>query len=539
MPKLLGLGVQPFCQRNRSKKPSAMGKKGIVVLWHNGCRSLIASAVYFVGLSRILLLLVLLFAVHANYVLAQESGLSPELSLDVTRPFTSHRERVLSPIPKQFDWVDREVRPNPLLETLLGLREDGPPRFMLSATLAEQYSDNYFQTESETREEYRTSANIGTVYRLEGPQSFISLANAFNANYEARSEKSDIGFVNFTASAGYQLPRLSFALSDSFVRDEDTEVASSSGIRGGTSSSDMRSGKRTFLRNRFSPQLRYALTRLTSVAFRYVNTFVESEGGDPGDDSMGHELATDIQHRFSRLWSGGLHYAFAYDSRDGAADTQSHNASIGMGYMLDRRTHVALSAFASVVDRSGGGEDSQTYGASINLRRQLTAFLEAFVAVGATAFDRDGLDPEFHANWQVGAEGTLPFSPQTSLSLTGRQEVRDTAGDVDSVGVVLSRSISLSLNHRVTRFLFASLFASFNRTEFLEDSIGTTESELVEDREDTFWRAGTRLSYALTRMLSLSLEYFYRQRESNVPDGQRDYDENQLTFTISGNFSLL
>ena len=474
-----------------------------------------------------LLLLSLFLAVHAGHVFAQESGGGPELSLDATHSPSSRHERILSPIPRQFDWLDREVRPNPLLETLLSLIDE-PHRLVLSTTLAEQYSDNYFQSESDTEEEYRTSASLGTVYRLESPQSFISLANSFHANYEARSETSDIGFVNFTASAGHRLPRLSLALTDSFVRDDDTGIASSSGIR---------SERRTFLRNRFSPQLRYALTRLTSVALRYTNTFVESDGGDEGDDSMMHEVATDFEHRFGRLWTGGFHYAFVHDNRDGAADTQAHNASIDIGHTLDRRTRIALNVFASVVDRSGGGDDSQTYGANINLRRQLTTLLEAFISVGATAFDRDGHDPEFYANWQVGTEGTLPFSRRTRLSLTGRQEVRDTAGDVDSVGVVLSRSVALSLDHRATRFLFASLFGSFNRTEVLEDSVGTTEADRVDDRKDTFWQAGARVSYVLTRMLSLSLEYLYRQRESNAPDN--DFDENRVTFTLSGNFSLL
>lgn len=486
-----------------------------------------AFAAHFVCSRRILSLLSLCLTLVANPLAAREATLAPELVPDTERPPSPHYERVLLPIPERFDWLEREVRPNSLLETLLNLRQ-GPHQFMLSGTLIEQYSDNFFQAAHNTETEYRTRASMGVVYRLQNARSFVSLANTLNASYNVRSEDSDSGFVNLAGGAGYQLSRLSLGLNESFVRDDDPELASSSGIR---------RGRRTFLRNRVSPQLRYTLTRLTSVALRYANTVVKNEDNGQGNDSLTHEVATDIRHRFNRLWSGALRYTLVHDSEDGAADTQAHSASIEIGRRLDRRTHVALSAFASVIERSGAGEDSRTYGARINLRRQLAALVEAFVSVGMTAFDRHGDDPAFYANWQIGAEGTLPFSRRTHLSLSGRQWVHDTAGDVDSVGVVLSRSVTLSLDHRVARSWFASLFAGFNRTEFLERSIGTREAGLVADRKDTFWRAGGRVSYALTRTLSLALAYLYRQRESSAPDSA--FDENRLTLTVSGNLSVL
>lgn len=492
-----------------------------------GRSSLIASVVQFASLYNILLLLFLSVVIPANLVDAQEPALPPEPNLDVSRPFPPPHERVLSPIPQQFDWIDREVRSNPLLETPLSLL-DGPHRFTLLASLVEQYSDNFFQTESNAREEYRTSASLGTVYRWEGPQSFISLANTFNANYDAKSETNDIGFVNLVFSAGHELPKLSLALNESFVRDDDPIVASPSGIR---------RGRRTFIRNRVSPQMRYKFTRLTSLDFRYANTFVESEEGEPGDDSITHDVTTRVQHRFSRLWTGTLSYTFTYDKRDRAADTQAYNAFFDIGYMLDRRTHIALSAFGLVTDRIGAGQDSQTYGASVNLRRQLASLLAVFVSVGSTTFDRDGEDPDFYVNWQINVDGTLPFSRHTSLRLDSQQRVHDTTGDVDQVGMVLSTSVNLSLNHKASRFLLASLFASFNRTEFLEDSIGASEAEITEDRKDNLWRAGGRLSYALTRTISMALEYLYQERFSNAPDG--DFEENRVYLMVSGNFSVL
>ncbi|MEE8301677.1 MAG: outer membrane beta-barrel protein, partial [Candidatus Tectomicrobia bacterium] len=471
-----------------------------------------------------LLYLILALIGVDHHVLAQQTTAPSDSVPTIAGPLPSPQERILSPIPMQFNWMSREVRPNPLLEALLSLQE-GPVRLFIPVTLAEEFSDNFFQDNDEM-EEYRTSIGTGAVFRLERGRSFVSLANTTNVTYDARAEESDFGFANLSLNVGHQLPRLSLALNESFVRDNDPDLADSAGTR---------RGRRTFLRNRVSPQMRYAFSRLTSMTLGYTNTLVEVEGGVNGDDSITHTVATDIQHQFSRVLTGRISYAFTADDSDGAADTQAHDASVDMGYTFDPRTSFALRAFGSVTDRSNGGEDSQTYGASFGLRRQFTSFLGAFVSIGATVFEEEGDDPEVRLNWQVNLDGDLPFSRRTSLTLNSRQEVADTTGNVDAVGIVLSQSVSLTLNHVVSRALLTSLFVNYTRTEFLEDSVGT--SGAVKGREDNFWRAGARASYALTRVWSLSLVYLYRRRDSNLRDS--DFDENRVTFTLSGNVPVL
>ena len=69
--------------------------------------------------------------------------------------------------------MQREVRPNPVLESLLRLRQVAP-RLLMSISLGEEYSDNFFLTDNNPEEEYRTRLSLGTVYRLEGARSFVS-----------------------------------------------------------------------------------------------------------------------------------------------------------------------------------------------------------------------------------------------------------------------------------------------------------------------------------------------------------------------------
>jgi hypothetical protein len=458
-------------------------------------------------------------------VYAQDAPSDPGTVPVLASPPPSSQERLLAPIPAQFDWIQRKPRANLLLETLLGLQEQ-PARLFLSATLAEEYSDNFSQSgdPGDGRDEFRTLLSLGTVYRLDTGQSFVSLANSFNVDYQANSGDSDIGFVNLSLTAGHQISRLSLALSESFIRDDDT----------GVSDAGIRRERNTFLRNRISPQMRYAFSRLTSMAFAYTNTIVLSDSGNSADDSLSHAVSASLEHRFSRLFTGNLSYSFNTNNSDGGSDALSHRAAVDFGYLVDRRTSLLLQLFGLITDRREIGDDSHLYGTSVGMRRQFTSFLGAFVSVGATVFEREDEEPRVFFTWQAALDGALPMSRYTTLVLTSEQSVGDTSEEIDNVGIVLRQTVTFRLNHVFTPAFLSTLFVSFTRTEQLEDPIGTTES--VRDRDDSFWRAGAQASYALSRMVSLSLVYLYQHRTSNQAGG--DFDENRVTLAVSSGFSL-
>jgi hypothetical protein len=280
--------------------------------------------------------------------------------------------------------------------------------------------------------------------------------------------------------------------------------------------------------------MRYAFSRLTSATFAYTNTIVLSEDGTSADDSLSHAVSTSLEHRFSRLFTGSGSYAFTMNNSDGGADTQSHRAAVDFGYLVDRRTSLLLQLFGLITDRREGGNDSHSYGASIGMRRQFTSFLGAFASVGATVFEREDEEPRVFPTWQIALDGALPISRYTTLVLTSQQSIDDTSDDVDNVGMVLRQSVTFRLNHIFMRDFLSAVFVSFIRTEQLEDSVGTTES--VRDRDDSFWRAGAQASYALSRVVSLSLVYFYQHRGSTQAGG--DFDENRVTLSVSSGFSL-
>ena len=58
----------------------------------------------------------------------------------------SPHERLLAPVPTQFNWLQREVPSNPFLEALLSVY--GRTRFIVSTSLREEISDNFEQNSS-------------------------------------------------------------------------------------------------------------------------------------------------------------------------------------------------------------------------------------------------------------------------------------------------------------------------------------------------------------------------------------------------------
>jgi opacity protein-like surface antigen len=492
------------------------------------------------GLFIAQLALILLVVLLADRVFAVENEEPPELVPVAPGPPPPLQERILSPIPKQFDWMRREVRPNPLLEALLALRER-TPQLLVTASLTEEYSDNFFLSEHDREEEFRTSVSIGTAYRMESGRSFISLANLLTGNYDVRAEQGNIAFANLSLNAGYQLPRLSLTLSENFVRTDNAEEASPAGIR---------NERRRFLRNSISPQIRYDLTRTTAISGAYSNIFVkneETEGGDidPSATGLGlgqgttitHSVAAGLQHWFTPIFSSNMNYAFATTDSDEVGDSLSHAMSVNLGYALSARTNTSFHAFGEIIDRSSGDPDSKIYGVSVGLRRQLTSYLSAFVSLGPTLIDISNGSKRIFPNWQANFDGTLPLSRQTSLGLSVQQNLSNTTTDVDDVGVVLSRSATLTLLHTISRDLITSLSVGYTRTELLENS---SSLNTAQGQDFDLWNVRAGLSYALTRILSLSASYRYlhRQASGGGDTGTQDrlggnFDENRFMISLS------
>jgi hypothetical protein len=501
-------------------------------VWRNFETALLCAALY-----TTLLSLALLFTVMCGLPSAQTPPLDnePALTPAVPSPLETvpvPQEQLLAPVPQQFNWLEREVPSNPLLESLLSLRE--PSGLTVTTSLAEDVSDNFAHAPGDHRVDSRTGVVLGTVYRLDDGQNFVSLANTIRAFYQARTANSQIGFANLVLRAGYQLPPLSFGLTDSFVRDDNTTQ-----LQAQDASLALLRTQQKFLRNSISPQVRYDISPTTAATLSYTNTVVVDESGSQGTTTS-HAVSPGFQHQFSPNLTSHVRYTFTtsngsgLSSGSGISESRSHRITTDLGYQLDTETSAILSAFGTLVDRSTtGGQNSRTYGASIGVRRVLFATVHLFGSVGPTVFKRQGEREKLRANWQLSLDGPIPLSPFLTLRLTTEQSVVDTVGEVNNVGLVLRQVATAYLTYTHSAVLTAALFARYSRNELLENS-GAIGGE--QGRIDNLSSAGVTASYALTSVISFTGTYLYQRRDSN--QAGNNFDENRVTLAVTGRFSI-
>jgi opacity protein-like surface antigen len=137
----------------------------------------------------------------------------------------------------------------------------------------------------------------------------------------------------------------------------------------------------------------------------------------------------------------------------------------------------------------------------------------------------------------------MPLTPRTTLNLSTQQSINDTAADINDVGLVLSQSAMLTLTHALSRDLLFTVIATIGRTQMLED-IATDDSTQTHGSQDfTYWNTGANLSYALSRIWSVSAAYRYQHRDTDIPNSNigdtslgDKYSENRVILSLSAAF---
>ncbi len=447
----------------------------------------------------------------------------------------SAQERLLVPVPSQFNWLQRGTPSNPLLESMLSLQL--PSHLTVSVSLTEEGSDNFEHRAKKGHVDARTGVTLGTVYRLDDSQKFLSFANTLRAFYQARSGETQFGFANIALNAGYQWERLSFGLSESLVRDDTTEQ---------DTTRPLLQSQQRFLRHSVSPQVQYALSATASGAVSYTHTLVINEESGQGSDSMSHAVSANLQQQFSPLLAGGLHYTFSTSTSTGSevvtrasrrdSASRSHRPAVDLGYTLDAETHLTLGAFGLLVDRGTTGDrDSVSYGATVGVRRQLFSTVSIVASIGPTVIKREGQREKLRANWNISLDGPIPLftTPTLTLTLTTYQKIEDTTGEVDDAGLVLRQVVDARLAYQPTALFNAALFVEYARTELLEE---TGASSTTQGRLDNLTSAGITASFVLTNALSLTGSYRYQRRDAS--GGRNQFDENRVTVALTGTFPV-
>jgi hypothetical protein len=123
------------------------------------------------------------------------------------------------------------------------------------------------------------------------------------------------------------------------------------------------------------------------------------------------------------------------------------------------------------------------------------------------------------------------FSDYNSAKLVGARVVNETSlsGTRYSVSTGLTGEFTHKFNDRIS----SGFKASLSSEGYSNDVVGDTPGVLVK-RSDTVVLAGAKAMYTFRRWLDSTLEYSWRQKNSNI--NSNDSTENNISLTLKASF---
>jgi hypothetical protein len=231
-----------------------------------------------------------------------------------------------------------------------------------SFTLSGEFNDNVFLSSSKTSD-FSIGFTPGVTVGIQRPR--YRLLAGYNVSGQVFLNESDLnGFGNqqqFFADLAYHIaPGLSFAVSDQFVMDRESNAVSTSGVS---------AGRRDAWRNTITPRLRWQATPSTGLGLFASYTVVRyddsAETGRRGRDTDTYRMGFDIDHRFTARLTGTLGLNAAYlDVQDQSA-ARTYTLSPGLIYDVTQTLRASLSAGPTLIDRDGDQEISPFVSATI------------------------------------------------------------------------------------------------------------------------------------------------------------------------------
>jgi hypothetical protein len=451
------------------------------------------------------------------------------LSVPPTEPFAA--------VPSESGAPSADIaRSSPVVQALLGALGTKKPRLLVSLSASEMYFANFNFSPTEPEPEYRTTAAIGAVYEHLGPTSYLTLAASTSAAHDLESGANHRGFANADLRFATSRPRLRFALIDRFARGDTPEDLSSSGLR---------RQRKVYLRNSFSPSLRYQISPLSSFDLTYVQTFVHSEAQGLGS-TLDQVARAVFRKRFGPFLDASLSQSFNATLSDTRPDSLGYSADARLRRSFGRDYRLAARASASIADRGGETPQRRLFDAELTLRRRLTSDLGVVVGGSLSSFNPGlgggGTEQKLYLNWIAYLDGNIPLplpflnrqlgATGGGLSVSTAQAVSPTGQDLEYVGYVLRQTLRISYLQLGSNRFRALAFADLTRTQLLE-IIGPGDGPLGSSQ--TFWNAGADATWSLASALSLTASYRYVRSGYDFETPARD---NRGSLVLSWSFGV-
>lgn len=213
-------------------------------------------------------------------------------------------------------------------------------------------------------------------------------------------------------------------------------------------------------------------------------------------------------------------------SGDNDRDRNEYRFGLPVGYEVSAKTEVTLEPFVrrrdfDEVDSTGADRDAWAGGATVGIDTEVTSLLHVNFDVGFIANDFDDSRFDNSLDLIFGGEAIWYVTPLTTVK--SRAERRDIATNQPGSSSKTQSSLGLELQHEVQRNVLVG-----GEVRYINDDFRDL------DRNDDRVIFGLAAEYLLNRHVSLTADYQYQQRWSNLDD--EDFDRNLVTVGLKTRF---
>jgi len=412
----------------------------------------------------------------------------------------------------------------------------GAPRFTFSpsVTLSEQWTDNFFLTETRRTENDRTTLSAGLALLMNLPNTRGSLSTTLAGSYDTAPDDENVSFfTSFTGTVQRTFnPRLSVTVADTFRRDDDPLLADPNGLR---------RERETFIANTFSVSVNW-LIDIFQTQYYYRNSIFLAD-----TDTVSHIIGGNVSMPIGALniLTGG--YEFTYRDSTSGDDDETSDTSGTIGNRVYASLSRQIGTFTSVGVSSSfswisGDTDRRIANISLFAAHGIPAGFSVSGSVGYSIFDSDAASNLVHL-FSASLNASYRFA-RGVVSVGFFQDIRQTGDEGQDFGIVTTRAANGSFSYPITDFITGTIHAQYSRSEPLEGGGGQFPARSILS-------AGADLGWQINSWLSLTLAYIYIDRDSDrsTEIGSRsssrratanqllqDSTENRATATLSARF---
>ena len=407
-----------------------------------------------------------------------------------------------------------------------------------TAKVAEEYSDNFFQTTDQPQRNFRTIWGPGFTLLLNGARTSGSASVNLDMVHDTAQDSGNTVkfFPSLNAILRYAFtPRLTFSLTESFVRNDQPSTVDQFGIR---------SGRQIFDTNTLGVAAEWLIDQFTTQAYyRNVLFFNESGNGETVPSGNTNNNITNIfgvnaSARFAIDYGARIGYEFSH-TRDlgtnAASGGDSNSNTTNTGFVaVSRQFGVFASAGLSSSYSYQTDESTSTFNASVFGTYGLPNSLSISGSVGYSVINSDTQDND--GTMSLNFNAIYRPTPKLSVSVGMFRDFQQTAQQGQDFGTVQTQAYHGSLTYQATPFINTALNVTYRENQ------GTGTGNTQSNDKETNLTCGASLNWQLLRWLVGTLGYTYTKQtgqgvfNQQTGIGGNGYTENRVSLSFFASF---